>query len=84
MHESAEQRWEHGQAALKKGKMAAFTKMMYSRVFFTNGDGDYQSRRELHNGLPGLSIEDLDDSTAIAVRMKRTRSHHHIRRRVYF
>ncbi|KAK9320538.1 hypothetical protein V1517DRAFT_264202 [Lipomyces orientalis] len=68
-HESAEQRWKDGQAALQQGNMKAFTKMLYSRMFFPNGDGDYQSRRDLHNDLLGLTIEDLDEFTAIAARM---------------
>ena len=68
-HESAEQRWKDGQAALQQGNMKAFTKMLYSRMFFPNGDGDYQSSRGLHNDLLGLTVEDLDEFTAIGVRM---------------
>lgn len=68
-HESAEQRWKDGQAALQQGNMMAFTKMLYSRMFFPNGDGDYQSSRGLHNDLLGLTVEDLDEFTAIGVRM---------------
>ena len=68
-HESAEQRWKDGQAALQQGNMKAFTKMLYSRMFFPNGDGDYQSSRGLHNDLLGLTVEDLDEFSAIGVRM---------------
>lgn len=68
-HESAEQRWKDGQAALQQGDMRAFTKMLYSRMFFPNGDGDYESRRGLHNDLLGLTAEDLDEFTAIGIRM---------------
>ncbi len=68
-HESAEQRWKDGQAALQQGNMKAFTKMLYSRMFFPNGDGDYQSSRGLHNKLLDLPVEDLDEFTAIGVRM---------------
>ncbi len=68
-HESAEQRWKDGQAALQQGNMNAFTKMLYSRIFFPTGDGDYQSSRGLHNDLLGLTVEDLDEFTAIGVRM---------------
>ena len=68
-HESSEQRWKDGQAALQQGNMKAFTKMLYSRMFFPNGDGDYQSSRGLHNDLLGLTVEDLDEFTAIGVRM---------------
>lgn len=68
-HESAEQRWKDGQAALRQGNMEAFPKMLYSRMFFPNGDGDYQSSRGLHNDLLGLPVDDLDEFTAIGVRM---------------
>ena len=68
-HDSAEQRWKDGRAALQQGNMKAFTKMLYSRMFFPNGDGDYQSSRGLHNDTLGLTVEDLDEFTAIGVRM---------------
>ncbi|KAL9095966.1 MAG: hypothetical protein Q9165_001964 [Trypethelium subeluteriae] len=68
-HESAEQRWKDSMAALQQGDRKAYAKMLYSRMFFPTGDGDYQSRRGLHNDLLGLPVEDLDEYTAIAVRM---------------
>ncbi|KAF2873124.1 putative oxidoreductase CipA-like protein [Massariosphaeria phaeospora] len=71
-HESAEQRFKDGQAAMQKGDMQGFPKLLYSRMFFPNGDGDYQSKRGLHNDLLGLPQEDLDEYTAIAVRMGET------------
>ena len=68
-HESAEKRWKDGRAAIQQGDMKAFTKMLYSRMFFPNGDGDYESSRGLHNDLLSLPAEDLDQATAIGVRM---------------
>jgi hypothetical protein len=68
-HESAEQRFKDGQQALQQGDFKGFTKLLYSRMFFDNGDGDYQTSRGLHNDLLGLPVEDLDEYTAIAVRM---------------
>ncbi|KAI0891106.1 hypothetical protein F4806DRAFT_501423 [Annulohypoxylon nitens] len=68
-YESAEQRWKDGQAALQQGNWKVFTKMLYSRMFVPNGDGDFQSRRSLHNDLLGLPVEDLDKSTAVGVQM---------------
>ena len=67
--ESAEQRWKDGQAALQQGNTKAFTKMLYSRMFFPTGDGDYQSSRGLHNDLLDLAVEDLDEFTAIGICM---------------
>ena len=68
-HESAEQRWKDAHAEVLQGNFAAFTKNMYSRMFFHNGDGDYESRRGLDNETLGLPAEELDEYTAIAVRM---------------
>ncbi len=68
-HDSAEQRWKDGHAAVVQGNFGAFTKQLYSRMFFNNGDGDYESRRGLDNKTLGLPAEDLDEYTAIGVRM---------------
>jgi hypothetical protein len=38
-------------------------------MFFDNGDGDYQSKRGLDNEILGLPVEDLDEATAVGVRM---------------
>ena len=34
-HESAEQRWKDGQAALQQGNFNGFLQMLYSRLFLT-------------------------------------------------
>lgn len=68
-YESSEERWKEGHAAVSQGNFGAFAKQLYSRMFFPNGDGDFESKRELHNGLLGLPVEDLDEYTAIGVRM---------------
>ncbi|KAK5948410.1 hypothetical protein OHC33_010584 [Knufia fluminis] len=67
--ESAEQRRRDGRDAVQGGDMRGFIKLMYSRMFFGNGDGDYESARGLHNKLLGLPVEDLDEFTAVAVRL---------------
>lgn len=68
-HESAEQRWKDGQAAIKHGDFSAFAKMLYSRMFFPNGDAEYQSGRGVDNELLGLPVEDFDEFTAIGICM---------------
>jgi hypothetical protein len=68
-HGSVTQRWSESRAAVEKGDFSAFPRMLYSRMFFPTADGDYQSRRELHNDLLGLPVEDLDEFTAIAITM---------------
>ncbi|KAI1478648.1 hypothetical protein F4774DRAFT_419247 [Daldinia eschscholtzii] len=50
-----------------EGNWKLFTKMLYSRMFFPSGDGEYKG--DLHNDLLGLPIEDPDEATAVGVRM---------------
>ncbi|KAJ6036802.1 hypothetical protein N7540_001081 [Penicillium herquei] len=66
--ESAEERWNEGHDAVQQGNYALFPKMLYSRMFFPNGDGA-ELTSELHNDILGLPEEDLDEFTAVAVRM---------------
>lgn len=66
-HESAQERWEGSQVAVKQGNWSVFTKMLYSRMFIPGSDIDYKS--ELHNGILQLPVENLDESTAIGIRM---------------
>jgi hypothetical protein len=68
-HDSVQQRFKEAQAAVQQGDWKMFTRMLYSRMFFPTGDGDYQSRVELHNDLLGLPVEDLDEATAVGVKM---------------
>jgi hypothetical protein len=68
-HESAAQRWKESRVAVERGDFGSFPRMLYSRMFFPTADGDLQSRHELHNDLLRLPVEDLDEYTAIAIRM---------------
>jgi hypothetical protein len=65
-HESSEERWKDGFAAVMKGNFGQFTKMLYSRMYFRNGGGDYEP---LDNKSLSLPVEDLDQYTAIGVHM---------------
>lgn len=68
-HESSEDRWERGTERVHKGDLVGFIEMMYSRCFFKDGGGEFESTRGLHNELLGLPTEDLDEWTAVGVRM---------------
>ncbi|KAJ4363461.1 hypothetical protein N0V83_009755 [Neocucurbitaria cava] len=68
-HENTEERYKECLAAAKKGHAEGWMKMGYSRMFFDNGDGDYETSRGLHNDLLGLPSENLDEYTAIGIRM---------------
>ncbi|KAJ5201125.1 hypothetical protein N7449_005928 [Penicillium cf. viridicatum] len=67
--DSVAERFKEGQEGMKVHNWNVFTKMLYSRMFFANGDGDYESRRGLDNELLGLLVEDLDEATAEGIRM---------------
>lgn len=67
--DSIAERFKEGQKGIKVHNWKVFTKMLYSRMFFANGDRDYESRRGLDNELLGLPVEDLDEATAEGIRM---------------
>jgi hypothetical protein len=59
--QSATERFAEGQLELSKGNRAGFMKAM-SRIFFTDGNGNFEKRRGLANAALGLSKEDLDEA----------------------
>ena len=66
-YEQSAQRYQDGVEALQKGDMRGFGKLLYTRVMFPNGDGNYSNK--LHNNVLGLPQEDLDERTNFAVKM---------------
>ena len=72
-HENSTARYEDGVRKLQGGDRTGFGQLMYTRVFFPNGDGDYETRHGgLHNSVLGLEEkEDLDQYTKVAVEMAR-------------
>jgi hypothetical protein len=61
--EKSDERYAKGLADLKQGQRLGFARAMYSRNFYPNGDGDYESRRGLDNEKIGLQKGDLDTAT---------------------
>lgn len=61
-YERSMDRYKRGMDAMKKGDRTGFATAMYARVFFQNGDGDYESKH-------GLPKESLDDATKRTVEM---------------
>jgi hypothetical protein len=51
---------------MKGGDRIGFAKMLYARAFYP-GDGDYESKKGLHNDALGLPKEDFDEATKMAV-----------------
>jgi hypothetical protein len=68
-HANTEERYKEGLTAIKSGDHSGWMKMGYSRMFFDNGDGDYETSRGLHNDVLGLKKEDIDPNTAIGIRL---------------
>jgi len=70
--DNTEQRWKMGMKQVKNGDHRGWAKMGYSRMFFPNGDGDYETSRGLHNDVLGLTGEDLDEVTKEGIRLGET------------
>ena len=68
-YEPTAQRYKNGITEMQKGNMTGFAKALYSRSFYPNGDGDYESSKGLANDLIRLPKEDLDEATKRAVEM---------------
>jgi len=68
-YETTADRYKNGIEEMKKGIMTGFAKALYARVFFPNGDGDFESSRGLVNSLLGLPKEDLDEATKRTLEM---------------
>jgi hypothetical protein len=65
--EPARERYASAAQALQEGDRMAYVRMMYTRIFFDDGVGDFEARRGVSNGLLGLPREDLDEATKRAV-----------------
>ncbi|KAE8373035.1 hypothetical protein BDV26DRAFT_76508 [Aspergillus bertholletiae] len=63
VYESSSERHKKGLEQMKNGDHSGFVQALYSRVFFPNGDGDYESKYGLVNELLDLPQEDLDEQT---------------------
>lgn len=68
-HESSGERYKRAVQDLQKGDTKGFARLLYTRVFFPNGDGDYESSRGLQNDILGLPKEDLDEATRDAIHL---------------
>ena len=66
-YEPSTSRYKAGVEAHQKGDFVGLVKLLYSRVFYQDGSGDYEASRGLQNDILGLPKEDLDEHTRIAV-----------------
>jgi hypothetical protein len=58
-HASNGERYKEGLAAATRGDHRGWMKMRYCRMFFDNGDGDYETSCGVHNDMLGLKKEDI-------------------------
>ncbi len=65
-HEDVKERYKAGVTEMRGGNQMGFMKLLYARVFYP-GDGDYESKKGLHNDALGLPKEDFDEATKRAV-----------------
>lgn len=83
-HESTAERYRSSKGSILQGDNHAFVKLLYSRTFYPNGGGDFESTRGLHNDILGLPSEEIDPATSIAISLgqKEEVMDHDIHRRV--
>ena len=67
--EPTAQRYKDGIEEMQNGMFTGRAKAMYTRVFYPNGDGDFEASMGLENDVLGLPKEELDEATKRAVEM---------------
>ena len=70
-HEKSTSRYKAALEAMMKGDMSGFVRVMYTRVFYQDGKGNFEKTKGLQNGVLGLPKEDLDEYTKIAIEMSK-------------
>lgn len=68
-HESSKKRYESGMAELQKGNRLGFARLLYTRVFYPDGSGDFETSKGLQNNILGLPKEDIDEYNKVALQM---------------
>jgi len=66
--EPARERWAKAVEAVKGGERMAYVRQMYTRIFFDDGNGNYEKSRGVANEILGLPKEDLDEATTRAIK----------------
>lgn len=72
--EPAKERYDEGIKEIQEGKRIGFAKMMYTRVFFDDGCGDFESRDGTVNEVLRLPREDIDQATRVAIERSKSGS----------
>lgn len=61
------ERYLTGLKEMQQGSRAGFAKMIYSRIFYPDGHGDFEHGKGTINALLDLPEEDLDQATEAAI-----------------
>ena len=70
--EPTQERYSSGIKEMKEGNRIGFAKMMYTRVFYPDGSGDFEHNKGTLNALLDLPKEDIDEATKIAIERSKT------------
>ena len=65
--EPSHERYATGLEEIKQGKRIGYAKMMYTRVFYPDGCGNFEQNKGTLNNALGLPEEDLDEATRAAI-----------------
>lgn len=66
-YEDSRARYKAAAEEMQKGSFSAFVTVMYTRIFFQDGAGNFGASKGLDNEALGLPKEDLDEYTKAAV-----------------
>lgn len=68
-YEPHKERYDSGMADMKKGNRSGFARLLYTRIFYPDGSGDFETSKLLNNDVLGLSKENVDEYTKVALQM---------------
>lgn len=70
--EPCQERYAAGVQELKEGNRLGLAKMMYTRIFFPDGNGDLEGSKGTLNQVLSLPKEDIDTATRAAIERAKT------------
>ncbi|EGP85324.1 uncharacterized protein MYCGRDRAFT_74848 [Zymoseptoria tritici IPO323] len=71
-YEPSSERYANAFKAMQGGDRTGYVRVMYTRVFYPDGSGDFESSKGTANKLLGLPEEDIDEATKYALERART------------
>ena len=65
--EPVQERIAMGKKESQEGKRSGFARVMFTRIFFPDGCGDYEASKGTLNSPLGLPKDDIDEATKVAI-----------------